>query len=112
MYGPVALDSSSWTPVTCAIRTGIHARCFRMTSADNGLMDFRSRAVAESEAIRRRLRNGLSLDKSGVSYCVERQPSLSRLRAPIKIIAIACLGLCISGVATDGVIALPSKRAP
>jgi len=81
-----------------------------MTSADNGLMDFRSRAVAESEAIRRRLRNGLSLDKSGVSYCVERQPSLSRLRAPIKIIAIACLVLCISGVATGGIIALLSKR--
>jgi hypothetical protein len=81
-----------------------------MTSFDNDLTDFRSRAVAESEAIRRSLRNGLSLEKSSISYCVERQPSLSQLRAPIKIIAVACLVLCISGVATGGIIAFLSKR--
>jgi hypothetical protein len=81
-----------------------------MTSSDNDLTDFRSRAVAESEAIRRSLRNGSSLERSSISYCVERQPSLSRLRAPIKIIAVACLVLCISGVATGGIIAILSTR--
>src|SRR5206468_2245676 len=81
-----------------------------MTSSDNDLTNFRSRAAAESEAIRRKLPTGLSPEKSGISYCVERQPSLYRLRAPIKIIAVACLVLCISGVATGGIIAFLWKR--
>lgn len=52
------------------------------------LTDFRSRAVAVSEMMRRSLSNGLSSENNGVSSCVLRQPSLSHLRAPIKVTVV------------------------
>jgi hypothetical protein len=74
--------------------------------ADNDAVDFRSHAVAASEALRRNLPSGLSPEKSGFSYCLERRPSLSRLRTPLKFTAVASLIVGISGVAGGGVIGL------
>jgi hypothetical protein len=75
-----------------------------MTSTDNDLTDFRSRAVAASEAMRRTLPSGLSPEKRGISYCLLRQPSLSRLRAPIKVTAVVSAVLGLSAVAAGGII--------
>jgi hypothetical protein len=77
-----------------------------MTSIDNDLTDFRSQAVAASEALQRTLPSGVSLEKSGISYCLVRRPSLTRLRAPIKVTAVACAVLGLSAVATGGIIGL------
>jgi hypothetical protein len=72
-----------------------------MTSSDDDSTDFRSRAVKASEARRRTLPKGLSPEKGGFSYCLEREPSLSRLRLPIKIMAVSCFVLCISAWVTS-----------
>jgi hypothetical protein len=80
-----------------------------MTATDNDLTDFRSRAVAASEAMRRTLPSRLPLEKSGVSYCLVKEPSLSGLRAPIKVTAVACAVLGLSGVAIGGIVGLLSK---
>jgi hypothetical protein len=77
-----------------------------MTPIDNDLVDFRSQAVAASEALQRTLPSGVSLEKSGISYCLVRQPFLTRLRVPIKITALACGVLGLSGVVTGGIIGL------
>lgn len=76
---------------------------------DPSQADFRTRAVAASEALRRTLPSGVSLAESGHSYCVERQPSLSHLRVPVKIVAVACAVLGISGLAIGGILALLAK---
>jgi hypothetical protein len=44
-----------------------------MTPIDNDLADFRSQAVAASEALKRTLQSSVSLEKSGISYCLVRQ---------------------------------------
>jgi hypothetical protein len=80
-----------------------------MNSSDNDLIDFRWRAVAASEEMERALRRGLS-PQSGLSYCLERRPSLSRFRAPIKFTAVACLILGILGIGLGGIIGFLSKR--
>jgi hypothetical protein len=80
-----------------------------MTRSDNDLNDFRLEAIAASEALLRTLPSGLSLEKRGVSYCLARRPSLSRLRAPIKLTAVACAILGLSGVASGGIIGFLKK---
>jgi hypothetical protein len=77
-----------------------------MTPIDNDLGDFRSHAVAESEALQRILPTGVSMEKSGISYCLVRQPCFTRLRAPIKVTAVACGVLGLSGVAAALIIGL------
>jgi len=77
-----------------------------MTSSDNDRTDFRSQAVAASEAQQRTLPTGVALEKSGISYCLVRQPCLTRFRAPIKVTAVACAILGLAGVATGVIIGL------
>jgi hypothetical protein len=67
-----------------------------MTSIDDDSVDFRSRAVAVSEAVRRELASEPPPEKCGISYCLEREPSLSRLRVPIQVSAIVCLLLALA----------------
>lgn len=81
-----------------------------MTPIDNDLADFRSQAVAASEALKRTLQSSVSLEKSGISYCLVRQPCLTRLRAPIKVTAVACGVLGLSGVAAGGIIGLLKRE--
>jgi hypothetical protein len=81
-----------------------------MNSSDTDLKDFRSRAVAASEALRRNLPNGVSPEKAGISYCVARQPTLAPLRTPIKATAVACAILGLSGVAAGAIIAVLLRR--
>ena len=73
------------------------------------LTDFRSRAVAASEMMRRNQPSGLSPAKGGVSSCLVRQPDLSRLRAPIKVCAVASPILSLIGVACGGIFFLLMK---
>ena len=77
-----------------------------MTPIDSDPADFRSQAVAASEALQRTLPRGVSLEKSQISYCLVRQPCLTRLRAPIKVTAVACGVLGLSGVTAGGIIGL------
>jgi hypothetical protein len=72
-------------------------------------MDFRVRAVAASEILRCNLPSGLSHEKCGVSCCLVRQPDLSRLRTPIKVITVAALVVGLSGLATGTIIVLLLK---
>ena len=77
-----------------------------MTSVPNVVTDFRSGAVAASETIRRTLPSGSSPERCGYSYCLVRQPSLSRLRAPIKVTAVVSAILGLFGIATAGIVRL------
>jgi hypothetical protein len=65
------------------------------------LTDFRSRAVTASKIL---LPRGLS-GRGDISCCLERQPSLARFRTPLKIAAVVCAVLGISGIAAGGIIA-------
>lgn len=80
----------------------------RIPSSANGdvLMDFRSRAVAASEMMRRNLPSSLSSGINGVSSCLVRQPDLSRLRAPIKVCAVASVVLGLAGAWAGAIIFL------
>jgi len=69
-------------------------------------MDFRVRAAAASEILRCNLASGLRHEKCGVSCCLARQPDLSRLRKPIKVIAVASLVVGLSGLAVGAIIVL------
>jgi len=80
-----------------------------MSLADNDVTDFRSRAAAASEALRRTLPSGSSLEESGISYCMARQPSLSRYRRPIKITIIVSGMLGLLAVGTGAITALLSE---
>jgi hypothetical protein len=95
---------------TLTALTGITATWFTMTLTGNDRTDFRSHAVAASEAMRRTLLGRSSPENSGISYCLERQPSLSRLRTPIKVTAVVCAVLGLSGVAIGGIIGFFLKR--
>jgi len=64
-------------------------------------MDFRARAAAASEILRRNF--------PSVSCCLVRQPDLSRLRRTIKAFAGACLVVGLSGLATGAIIILAPK---
>jgi hypothetical protein len=66
--------------------------------------DFRSRAVAASEMMRRSLPAGLSPERAGISCCLARQPSLARIRKPIKITAVASAVLGLSGLVIGPII--------
>jgi hypothetical protein len=77
-----------------------------MTSIDSDLTDFRTKAVWASEALQRTLPRDVSLERSGISYCLVRQPSLTRLLAPIKVTVVASGVLGLAGVATGVVIGL------
>ena len=79
---------------------------FAITSTDIDPTDFRWRAVAASEAILRTLPSGSTPERIGISYCRVRQPSLSRLRRPIKVTVVVCAVLGLSGLAFGGVLAL------
>lgn len=76
-----------------------------MAPSENERADFRSGAVAASEAMRRALPSGLTLEKSGMSYCVEREDNLANLRAPIKLTAVVCAVLGLSGLAAGAIVA-------
>jgi hypothetical protein len=93
------------TKVLMPPRGSARAAWFNMTSIDDDLTDFRSQAVAASEALLRTLPSGASLEKSGISYCLVRQPSLARLRTSIKVTAVACGVLGLSGLAIGGIFA-------
>ncbi|HEV3304567.1 MAG TPA: hypothetical protein VG055_33260 [Planctomycetaceae bacterium] len=82
-----------------------------MSSADNDESDFRARAVAESKAMLRSLPTGLSPEKSGISYCLVKEPSYSHLRTPIKATALVCAVLGLSGLVLGGVTCLVSIAA-
>jgi hypothetical protein len=82
-----------------------------MSSADNDQSDFRARAVATSKAMLRTLPTGLSPEKSGISYCLFKEPSYSHLRTPIKATALVCAVLGLSGLVLGGVICLVSIAA-
>lgn len=77
---------------------------------DNDLIDFQARAVAASETMLHNLSSKLAPDKCGVSYCLNRQPSLSRLRLPLKVTVVACMVLGISGVAGGAIIGALQQR--
>jgi hypothetical protein len=77
-----------------------------MISADSDQSDFRARAVAASEAMLRSLPTGLSPEKSGISYCLVKEPNYSHLRTPIKATVLVCAVLGLSGLVLGGVICL------
>lgn len=81
-----------------------------MSSSENDLTDFRSRAVAASEAIQRHLPTGVSPERGGISCCQARQPSLSRFRTPIKISAVVSAILGLSAVALGGAVGFLLER--
>jgi hypothetical protein len=82
-----------------------------MISADSDQSDFRARAVAASKAMLRSLPTGLSPEKSGISYCLVKEPNYSHLRTPIKATALVCAVLGLSGLVLGGVICLVSIAA-
>jgi hypothetical protein len=66
--------------------------------------DFRSRAVAATEMIRRSVPAGISLESAGISGCFVRQPSLSRFRMPIKAVVGASAILGLGGLASGPIL--------
>lgn len=66
--------------------------------------DFRQRAAAESKALLSALPIGSSPEKCGVSYCIVREPDLSRLRTPIKIVTVTSPILSLLGAVTITVV--------
>jgi hypothetical protein len=76
-----------------------------LTSArGDGLTDFRSRAVAESERTQRSRPGGLPPERSGLSACLEREPSLAKFRSAIKASAVGSAILALTGLAASGII--------
>jgi hypothetical protein len=69
-----------------------------MSPFDVDQTDFRTRAVAASKAILRRLPSGVSPETSGLSYCRVRDPDCSHLRTPIKVTVLTCAVLGFSGL--------------